>query len=1097
MNRLSVPECRRASGPMRTAMSHASQRTQQAVVTVAPNQFAYLCLWMVWLLLGIGLLLVLARPAHAQTPGNWSPAGTMSTVRGTPIAAVLADGTVLVVGGASSAAADLYDPVANSWTTTAPMSTARNSQAGTLLADGRVLVVGGQDANGVTLASAEIYDPGTKTWTPTGSMTTPRYLLSASLLPNGQVLVAGGWASTCCFSNGQPGPQYPLTSSELWNPATGTWTATGSMANPHAAHTATVLSSGSVLVAGGQNYGQGSILQVGVSAAADLYDPASGTWTSVGNMTTPRDYAAAALRSDGRVLEAGGSSGGCCAGLWAAEIFDPTTLASAAVQSMTIGRNGPAASAISNPNGVLVSGGYSCCSSPNPTRSSAEYFDLVAQAWHLTGSLSQARAFHTSVTLQDGTVLAVGGGFSSAERYYPNPADQSVTIQIFSTGVTPIPYSITGTGCSPGAYTAYENLAVNWNPGSSCQVTASAPSGWSFISWADGPTANPRTFIAPNAPTTYVANFSQSSATPASISATGGTPQSAAVNTTFASPLVATVRDSGGNPVNGVTVTFAAPGSGASGTFAGGVTTAITNASGKATSATFTANATVGSYRVRASVAGVSARANFALTNTGAKAASISATGGTPQSATVNTTFASPLVATVKDSAGSPVSGVTVTFTAPSGGASGTFAGGVNTATTNASGVATSAAFTANATPGNYTVTASVAGVSTPANFALTNTGAKASSISATGGTPQSATVNTAFASPLVATVKDSGGSPVSGVTVTFATPTSGASGTFAGGVNTATTNASGVATSAAFTANATAGSYTVTASVAGVSMSASFALTNKVGSPASVTATGGTPQSATVNTAFASPLAVTVKDSGGNLLSGVTVNFAAPGSGASGTFAGGVNTATTNASGVATSAAFTANATAGSYTVTASVASVSTSANFALTNNAASGQNTFTTLVPLSYVTTAGTTGGQPVATSIDLLDESSTASDWNKYVEFQGKYTGYQVFTLPTSIAPSAVKSIQIQVNYQGPATASQTWTWQIYDWVNAAYVTVGTNAGAPDWGAWKLLTFTVPGTLSNYIRSSDGQIRVQLVSNNSADAADIDYEAVIVGN
>ena len=394
-------------------------------------------------------------------------------------------------------------------------------------------------------------------------------------------------------------------------------------------------------------------------------------------------------------------------------------------------------------------------------------------------------------------------------------------------------------------------------------------------------------------------------------------------------------------------------------------------------------------------------------------------------------------------------------------------------------------------------MTASVAGVSTPANFALTNTGAKAASISTTGGTPQSTTVNTTFASALVATVKDSGGNPVSGVAVTFNTPTSGASGTFAGGVNTATTNGSGVATSATFTANAIVGSYTVTASVAGVSTPANFALTNTGAKAASISTTGGTPQSTTVNTTFASALVATVKDSGGNPVSGVTVTFNTPASGASGTFAGGVNTATTNGSGVATSAVFTANAIVGSYTVTASVAGVSTPANFALTNNAATGQTTVTTLVPLSYVTTAGTTSGQPVASSIDLLDESGTANIWNKYVEFQGKYAGYQVFNLPVGIAPSAVKSIQIQFNYQGPATASQTWTWQIYDWVNAAYVTVGTNTGAPDWGAWKLFTFTVPGTLSNYVRSSDGQVRIQLLSNNAADAADIDYEAVIVSN
>jgi hypothetical protein len=103
---------------------------------------------------------------------------------------------------------------------------------------------------------------------------------------------------------------------------------------------------------------------------------------------------------------------------------------------------------------------------------------------------------------------------------------------------------------------------------------------------------------------------------------------------------------------------------------------------------------------------------------------SITATSGTPQSAMVNTAFAAPLVATVT-TGGSPTSGVVVTFTAPAAtGASGTFAGGVNTATTNASGVATSAVFTANGTAGAYTVTASATGTSTPASFSLTNTGA-------------------------------------------------------------------------------------------------------------------------------------------------------------------------------------------------------------------------------------------------------------------------------------------------------------------------------------------------------------------------------------
>jgi hypothetical protein len=88
-----------------------------------------------------------------------------------------------------------------------------------------------------------------------------------------------------------------------------------------------------------------------------------------------------------------------------------------------------------------------------------------------------------------------------------------------------------------------------------------------------------------------------------------------------------------------------------------------------------------------------------------------------------------------------------------------------------------------------------------------------------------------------------------------------------------------------------------------------------------------------------------------------------------------------------------------------------------------------------------------------------------------------------------------MQIEVNYQGPSAPNQTWSWQIYHWATAAYVTVGTNAGAPEWGAWTILTFTVPGTLSNYVNSTNGQVRIQLSSNNSSDSADIDYEAVIV--
>jgi autotransporter-associated beta strand protein len=429
---------------------------------------------------------------------------------------------------------------------------------------------------------------------------------------------------------------------------------------------------------------------------------------------------------------------------------------------------------------------------------------------------------------------------------------------------------------------------------------------------------------------------------PSSATASAGTPQSATVNTSFATGLQVFVTTAGSAPVQGVQVTFTPPGSGASGSFSGS-NVVFTDAAGHATAPTFTANTIAGSYLVTASIPGLSS-VSFSLTNTPGVAASIVTSAGTPQSKTVNTAFATALQAIVRDAFSNPVPGASVTFAAPGSGASGTF-GGSPTVTTNASGVATAPAFTANTISGSYTVTATASGVGTPANFSLTNTPGVAATISATAGTPQSTTAGTAFATALQAVVRDAFANPVPGASVTFAAPGSGASGAFGGGATVAT-NASGVATAPAFTANATSGSYTVTATVSGVGAPASFSLTNTVGAPANITATAGTPQSTTINTAFATVLQATVRDALANPVAGVSVTFAAPGAGASGTFTGSP-TVTTNASGVATAPAFTANATSGSYTVTATASGVASPASFSLTN---------TLGVPASISATAGT---------------------------------------------------------------------------------------------------------------------------------------------
>ena len=425
---------------------------------------------------------------------------------------------------------------------------------------------------------------------------------------------------------------------------------------------------------------------------------------------------------------------------------------------------------------------------------------------------------------------------------------------------------------------------------------------------------------------------------PTSVTLNGGDSQSAPVTTAFGNPLSVVVKDANDVPVPGITVQFAVPPSGASATFAGGVTTAITNGSGIATSSVLSANSTLGSYTATGSVSGIATAVSFGLTNTAGTAANVLATSGTPQNTSTNTAFSANLVVTVTDAGNNPVNGALVTFAVPAAGARGTFAGGVNTATTGPTGVATSAQFSANGTIGSYVVTASTPSTAGQAVFNLTNTSGPVSSVTATAGTPQSAAIGTNFVLRLSATVRDAGNNPVPGVTVTFAAPVSGASGTFVGGINTAVTNASGVAASAIFTANSTVGGpYNVAATVAGVNNPANFALTNAPGVPASVTVASGTPQNAAPGFSFGAPLVALVRDAVGNPIPGLTVTFTAPNSGASGTFAFFNNTALTNGSGLATSAFFTANGFSGTYQVTATTAGLPAAA-FTLTNTIPAG---------------------------------------------------------------------------------------------------------------------------------------------------------------
>ena len=353
----------------------------------------------------------------------------------------------------------------------------------------------------------------------------------------------------------------------------------------------------------------------------------------------------------------------------------------------------------------------------------------------------------------------------------------------------------------------------------------------------------------------------------------------------------------------------------------------------------------------------------------------ITAVSGAPQTAVISSGFAASLVAKITDGSGNPVIGATVTFRAPASGASVTFAGGTNTAVTDLTGTATSAALTANATTGTYTVIATAPDIVGTANFSLTNTLSAPASVSVLSGTQQTATINMPFPSPLVAVVKDANGDPMSGITVTFAPSCSGsACATFVSG-SSATTDAHGQAT-VSVDANGSAGVYAVTASVAAVTTPASFSLSNTMTTPVSASAATGSGQSAAITTTFAAPFTVTVVDSNHQPVSGAFVNFYANQSlGPSGTFTGGATSdrEITDSNGKATAAAFTANLMAGSYAVFADAGS-SDVADYILNNTpgppasimATSGSLQITTInsdFPQPLVVTVTDAGGNTVS--------------------------------------------------------------------------------------------------------------------------------------
>src|SRR6266496_943730 len=313
-------------------------------------------------------------------------------------------------------------------------------------------------------------------WVTTGSLATARDSHTATLLPSGKVLVAGGQNDSG-----------KLDRAELYDPVAGTWSSTGRLDVARRFHTATLRPSGKVLVAGGE---------ANLPSSAELYDPATGTWSTTGPLGCARDHHTATLLASGKVLVAGGVA---CS----AELYDPAMGTWTFTGNLNVGRGQHTATLL--PSGkVLVAGGQ------NPSYlNSAELYDPVTGMWTLTGPLATARRQHTATLLPSGKVLVAAGHgsgnvpLSSAELYDPVTGMWTLTNPLgnprydHTATLLPSGQLLVAGGQNPSDLSSvelYDPVAGTWSSTGSLGTRRNAhtatllPSGKVLVAGGNGPT---------------------------------------------------------------------------------------------------------------------------------------------------------------------------------------------------------------------------------------------------------------------------------------------------------------------------------------------------------------------------------------------------------------------------------------------------------------------------------------------------------------------------------------------------------------------------------------------------------------------------------
>jgi N-acetylneuraminic acid mutarotase len=371
------------------------------------------CLLILATAASIAAMVAVSSQASGPT-GWWSKAAGLITGREEHTATLLPNGDVLVAGGTNGRdtaldSAEIYHPATNRWTPARPMAAARYDHTATLLPNGKVLVVGGL-AGPIpfgSLATSELYDPTTGAWSRAAPMILSRARHTATLLADGRVLVVGGLSLVV-----QQGGLFPsqATDAEIYDPAADRWSATAPMGQYRLDQTATRLTDGRVLIAGGQDGGN-------TFNSTEIYNAVDDRWISAAPMGARRDGQAAVLLPDGDVLVVGGTGEEPSAPgvpLSSAELYDPNTNQWVTITGMAAVHREHTATLLRT-GAVLVVG--------STAKSQPELYDLGGNAWSTTGS-SMDRYQHTATLLLSGKVLIAGGyGIESLDSvllYDPN-----------------------------------------------------------------------------------------------------------------------------------------------------------------------------------------------------------------------------------------------------------------------------------------------------------------------------------------------------------------------------------------------------------------------------------------------------------------------------------------------------------------------------------------------------------------------------------------------------------------------------------------------------------------------------------------------------